>query len=91
MAINNGEHTTRKHRLQQRYDNPSVVVDTTWWDRESHGTREIVSIITVDTGCAHLQIDISPTEARALAESLQQQADEVEAAQQQLKLEAEPA
>lgn len=82
--IDDGKHHTTNVRIEN-FDH-AVKVDTVWWHKEittfDHLFKrsEIASIITLDTGCAHLHFEITPTEARTLAAALLKQADEVEAA-----------
>ncbi|MFA6204417.1 MAG: hypothetical protein WC710_14660 [Gallionella sp.] len=87
METKDGQHTRRNHRIYQGSITDSVQVCISWWQKDyPNGAPKIASIITIDTGCAHLHICISPAEARALAASLIAHADEVDATQQQIDL-----
>lgn len=95
MDRNDGRHTVKKHALHQGRGHEDVAVRLSWWRHQTQVCSYpfIATIITVSTGCADVQIDISPTEARDLAANLLKHADEVESAQQQLEreLDAVPA
>jgi len=87
METKDGQHTRRNHRIYQGSITDSVQVCTSWWQKDyPNGSSKISSIITINTGCANLHIDISAAEARALAASLIAHANDVEATQQQIDL-----
>lgn len=87
MNRTDGPHTTRTTIIRHANNAGNVTVDATWWRRtpREYAHEEIVSIITLDTGTAHLQITLSPSEARDLAANLKLHADEVEAARRELQ------
>jgi hypothetical protein len=85
MDLKNGPHTNRTHRLDQGPEQAKLDLRAVWWQRDSEaGPHDCVSVIVIQQGCATMQFDISPDEARSLAASLIKHADEVTATRQQI-------
>jgi hypothetical protein len=82
----NGGSDGNQRRAAHQKKSPDIS-GLSWWQKDyPNGSSKISSIITINTGCANLHIDISAAEARALAASLIAHANDVEATQQQIDL-----